>query len=344
VNGSGNTYTYGSEAAWSGAGSGCSGYEPKPSWQHDSGCSRRSVADVSADADPNTGAAVYDTYGYSGWYQVGGTSLASPLIAAVFALSGNTSNGAAPYSNPSALNDVVGGSNGGCGTYLCNAVSGYDGPTGLGTPNGLAAFTGSSSSTPDFSLSATPSAQSVTQGQTAKYTVSMATTGGFATSVSVTVGGAPGSPSGCTLSVSAQSCTISVPTTSSTSTGTYSVVFTGTGGGLTRTANASLTVNAPPAGDFSLSISPSSQTLRTPGSVLYTVTVSDLNGFTGSVQLSVSGLPSGTTGSWSQNPTSSTATLTVSASGRLARHTSTFTVTGTSGALTHSVSAKITTR
>jgi subtilase family serine protease len=341
VSGSG-PYSYAGETAWSGAGSGCSRYETKPSWQHDA-CTKHTVADVSADADPNTGAAVYDSYGYSGWIQVGGTSLASPLIAAVFALSGNTTDRSAPYGNPSALHDVVGGSNGNCGTYLCNAIAGYDGPTGLGTPNGLAAFS-SAAPTPDFSLAATPSSQSVTQGQTATYTVAMTPSGGFSSSVSVTVGGAPGSPSGCTLTTAAPSCPISVATTSSTSTGSYSLTFTGTGGGLTHTATASLTVNAPAAADFSLSIAPSNPTLRTPGSVTYTVTVNKLNGFNGSVALSVSGLPSGLTGSFSPTSTSSTSTLTVTANTKLARHTYTFTVTGTSGTLTHSTTAKVTTR
>ena len=81
-----------SETVWAGAGSGCSAYEPKPTWQKGAGCVRRTVADVSADANPNTGAAVYDTVRYqgqSGWFQVGGTSLSSPIIAAVYALAGN---------------------------------------------------------------------------------------------------------------------------------------------------------------------------------------------------------------------------------------------------------------
>ena len=81
-----------SETVWSGAGSGCSAYEPKPSWQKDSGCIRRTVTDVSADADPNTGAAIYDSVRYqgiAGWFQVGGTSLSSPIIASVYALAGN---------------------------------------------------------------------------------------------------------------------------------------------------------------------------------------------------------------------------------------------------------------
>ncbi len=139
--------TRASESAWSGAGSGCSAYETKPSWQTDTGCGRRTVADVSADADPNTGAAVYDSYGYQGskgWFQVGGTSLAAPLIAATYALAGNGSSttfGSYPYSHTSSLYDVTTGNNGSCGgSYLCTARSGYDGPTGLGTPNGTGAF------------------------------------------------------------------------------------------------------------------------------------------------------------------------------------------------------------
>ncbi|HVV18978.1 MAG TPA: peptidase S8 [Pseudonocardiaceae bacterium] len=151
------------ETAWSGAGSGCSAYEAKPGWQHDSGCAKRTVADVSAVADPNTGVAVYDTYntcgtssfcdilielglvaGADGWVQVGGTSASSPIIASVYALAGNSgsvSYGSYPYSHTSALFDVTSGSNGSCGgSYLCTAGTGYDGPTGLGTPNGTGAF------------------------------------------------------------------------------------------------------------------------------------------------------------------------------------------------------------
>jgi subtilase family serine protease len=136
-----------SETVWSGTGSGCSAYDPKPSWQTDSGCSRRTVGDVSADADPNTGVAVYDSYsyqGYKGWLVFGGTSVASPIIASVYALAGNAKTvtyGSYPYSHTSSLNDVTSGSNGSCGgTYLCAGEPGYDGPTGLGTPNGAGGF------------------------------------------------------------------------------------------------------------------------------------------------------------------------------------------------------------
>ncbi len=139
--------TYASESAWSKTGSGCSSYIAKPTWQLDTGCANRTVGDVSADADPNTGAAVYDSVRYqgqAGWFQVGGTSLSSPLIAAVYALAGNASSltyGSNAYAHTSSLHDVTVGSNGTCSpSYLCTAQVGYDGPTGLGTPNGLGAF------------------------------------------------------------------------------------------------------------------------------------------------------------------------------------------------------------
>jgi subtilase family serine protease len=129
------------ETAWSGAGSGCSAYVTKPSWQKDTGCSRRTVADVSADADPNTGVAVYDTDGESGWLVFGGTSVASPIIASYYALVGpaaGTGYGSWAYNHTSMFNDVTSGSNGSCsGSYLCTAETGYDGPTGIGTPEGI---------------------------------------------------------------------------------------------------------------------------------------------------------------------------------------------------------------
>ena len=143
LNMNGSTRT--SETAWSGAGSGCSAYEPKPSWQTDTGCSRRTVADVSADANPSTGASVYDTttlQGQASWFKVGGTSLAAPLVGAVYALgTSSVTAGSYRYSHKSGLFDITSGSNGSCGgSYLCTALVGFDGPTGLGTPNGVTGF------------------------------------------------------------------------------------------------------------------------------------------------------------------------------------------------------------
>lgn len=131
------------ETVWSGAGSGCSQFISKPSWQKDAGCLKRTVADVSAVADPNTGVSAYDTYQQPGWLVFGGTSVSSPIIASVFALAANESsiNPGYPYSHTSGLFDVVKGSNGRCGgSYLCAGKKGYDGPSGLGTPNGTSAF------------------------------------------------------------------------------------------------------------------------------------------------------------------------------------------------------------
>jgi subtilase family serine protease len=135
------------ETAWSGAGSGCSAYISKPSWQTDVGCGNRTVADVSAVADPNTGVSVYDTYGFhprGGWLVFGGTSVAAPIIGAVYALAGNTGSinyGSFSYSHTNSLFDVLSGSNGSCGgSYLCTSGSGYDGPTGNGSPRGTNGF------------------------------------------------------------------------------------------------------------------------------------------------------------------------------------------------------------
>jgi len=135
-----------------GTGSGCSSNEPQPAWQAalsviTAVCSHRVDNDVAADADPATGAAVYDTTnGNGGWNEVGGTSESSPIIAAVFALAGNNGNGGnnaanSIYTHTSNLYDVTTGSDGSCGSsLLCTAKTGYDGPTGWGTPNGLTAF------------------------------------------------------------------------------------------------------------------------------------------------------------------------------------------------------------
>ncbi|MFI8005205.1 carboxypeptidase regulatory-like domain-containing protein [Streptomyces sp. NPDC086010] len=134
-----------SETVWDGAGSGCSVHQPKPAFQKDTGCRNRAVADVAAVADPATPVAVYQTFGGSGWAQYGGTSAGAPIIAGVYASAGTPVAGTYPNSYPyaagSGLNDVTGGSNGTCTpAYLCSGAAGYDGPTGLGTPDGLRAF------------------------------------------------------------------------------------------------------------------------------------------------------------------------------------------------------------
>jgi len=145
LNRSGSGFT---QTAWSGAGSGCSSTNTALTGQAsvNTGCSRRAVADVSADANPSTGVAVFDSFasgGLSGWLVFGGTSVASPIIASVYALAGNTASidNNFPYTHASSLTDVTSGSNGSCSpSQLCTARVGWDGPTGLGTPNGVGAF------------------------------------------------------------------------------------------------------------------------------------------------------------------------------------------------------------
>jgi subtilase family serine protease len=136
------------ETAWSGAGSGCSSFNVALSGaaSFGTGCAKRAVADVSAVADPNTGVAVYDSTAYqgrSGWFVVGGTSASAPIIAGVYALAGNEASidNNYPYTHSSSFFDVTSGSNGTCPTsQWCTARAGWDGPTGLGTPNGTGGF------------------------------------------------------------------------------------------------------------------------------------------------------------------------------------------------------------
>ncbi len=147
----GGTSTRGyTESAWSlnssgigwGGGSGCDTQEPKPTYQADTGCTGRAYADVSADANPDTGLRVYDT-GNGGWIVEGGTSLATPLIAAFEALTGVSGATAQwAYTDSALLNDPVTGSTGSCAagfSYICNAGTGYDGPTGIGSISGAIA-------------------------------------------------------------------------------------------------------------------------------------------------------------------------------------------------------------
>lgn len=144
---SGSTYN---EAVWGDAGSGCTSQVHKPKWQHDPDCSNRTAADVSAVA---WDVAEYDTYGTAGWFSIGGTSVATPIIAAVYALAGNAKSQHGPKSLwtlkknvlKNSLHYISSGSNGSCGgSYLCTAGTNqygtYSGPAGWGTPNGIGAF------------------------------------------------------------------------------------------------------------------------------------------------------------------------------------------------------------
>jgi hypothetical protein len=189
---------------------------------------------VSSVADPNTGVAVYQTYGASGWSVYGGTSAAAPVIAAVYALAGTPGAGgypaSYPYSHAGNLFDVTSGSNGSCGSPQCTSGTGWDGPTGLGTPNGTAAF----------------AAGGGTGGVTVNNPGSQTSTVGTPVSLTVTASGGTGSyswsatglPAG--LSINASTGVITgTPTTAGTST----VTVTATSGTQSGSATFTWTVN-----------------------------------------------------------------------------------------------------
>nr|WSY51902.1 putative Ig domain-containing protein [Streptomyces sp. NBC_00886] len=205
-----------------GTGSGCSAYDAKPSWQTDTGCTKRMEADVSAVADPATGVAVYDTYGGSGWAVYGGTSASSPIIAGVYALAGTPGSSdypaKYPYSHTSNLYDVTSGNNGTCSTsYFCTAGTGYDGPTGWGTPDGTAAFTAGTTTGNTVTVT-NPGSQSTATGSAASLQISASDSAGATLTYS-----ASGLPTGLSIS----SSTGLISGTASTA-GTYAVTVTAT--------------------------------------------------------------------------------------------------------------------
>jgi hypothetical protein len=291
---SGSPATY-SETVWKGAGSGCSAYETKPSWQTDTGCTRRTVADVSAVADPATGVAVYDSYsGGSTWKTFGGTSVSSPIIAAVFALNHSSPAANLPasdlYANTGALNDVTSGSNGSCGgSYLCTAQVGYDGPTGLGTPNGGVAFS-AVPPTPDFSITATP--VTVNEGASGSSTITLGALNNYpAGNVTLSASVTAGKAGDLTLPASSS---VAVPGSSSLtvganlgSGGSYTVKVTATdSSSLSHDASFLVTVNKQ---DFSISATPSSLALNIGDPAKpSTISLVALNGYSSSHNVSLS--------------------------------------------------------
>lgn len=412
------------ETVWSGTGSGCSAHELRPTWQSGTGnacvvngTAYRTDNDVAAVGDPNTGVWVYDTDSQSGWLIFGGTSVATPIIASVYALAGTPGSTALPvsypYANPGALNDVTSGSNGSCGgTYLCTGEVGYDGPTGLGTPNGTAAFQSSGTTT---SPAPVISSLSPTSGPASGGTVVKINGSNFSGASAVDFGTTAGSIQNVTstqITVSAPShaagtvdvtVTTSAGTSATSSADRYtftptvtSISPTGGSAGTTVTVNGSGFTGASavhfgstaassfsivsdgqikavaPAGSgtvdvtvtnggvnspasladqftyssgaqsFSLSVSPSSRSIRRYRSTSYTVSVNAINGFSSSVSLSLSGLPRGASASFTPNPVNpgSSSTLRVQAGGTTG--TFTLTISGSSGGVAQQTTVTLT--
>jgi hypothetical protein len=202
-------------------------------------------------------------------------------------------------------------------------------------------FTSCGVTTPDFSLSATPPSQSATAGSTVTYTATATPLNGFSGTVGLTLSGCPANAT-CTLNPSsvalppAQNSTLTVQTTSTTPGGTYILTITGTSGSLIHATSVTLIIP-----DFSISATPSSQNIAAGGSASYTATLAAVNGFSGTVGLTVSGCPSNATCTF--NPTSvtvppnKTSTLTVKTTSTTPGGTYTLMITGTSGSTVHSV-------
>jgi hypothetical protein len=208
------------------------------------------------------------------------------------------------------------------------------------------------SSAPDFSLSATPSSQTVAQGQATSYTVTMTPTGGFGDSVGLSVTGLPSGAQATfdptSVSSSSPTSLLTVTTASSTSSGTYTLTVTGTdtssSSSLTHSTTVTLVVQSATTGSFSLSASPGNVTLRPGQGATYTLSMTTSGGFSGSVTLSVSGIPGGATATFdptSLSPSSTSSTLTVATSKSTPAGTYTLTITGTSGSLTSRVTVKL---
>jgi subtilase family serine protease len=340
-----------SETGWSGSGGGVSSMELEPAYQSTYGIAgannHRCVPDVSYDANPNSGVSVYDSYGYGGWLIVGGTSAGAPQWAAIHSLGNSATNtnfykDAKSATYASYLRDITIGSNG------YSAAAGYDYVTGLGSPltTNYAPVT-----TPDFSISASPSSVTANRGASPTSTITVTSLSRFSDvanlAASVPAGwGASLSPASVTPSAGGSaSSTLTVNVSSNAAAGTYSVTITGTSGSLTHSTSLTVTVVVP---DFSIKASPSARTIRGTGSTTYTVTLTALNGYNSAVSLSVTGLPSGATKSFNPSsitPTSAgvSSTLTVTINQRQ-RGTYTLTITGTDGSLSRSSSVTLTNR
>ena len=359
-----------SETAWVDSGGGIS---PDgiaiPSWQQLSGVinssnrgstTLRNGPDVSANANFTFYTCADQTTCLANTY--GGTSFAAPMWAGYIALVNQqlVANGQPTigFINPTIyaqnvttsygtdFHDITSGTS---GSY--SAVTGYDLVTGWGSPNAglIAALTSGTAQTPAFTIAASPTSISVTQGSSGTSTITTAVSGGFNSAVALT---ASGQPSGVTVGFSpasiaapgSGSSTATFTVAAGTAAGTYSITVTGTGGGLIHTTTVSLTVTAAVTANFTISASPSSVTVARRSSASTTVSTVGSGGFSSAISLSAS---AGGGVSVSFSPTSiaggsgsSTMNITAGKNATLGNHT--ITVTGTGGGVTHTTTVTVT--
>jgi subtilase family serine protease len=357
-----------SETAWADSGGGISPDSiPIPSWQKLSGVitssnkgstTLRNGPDVSANANFTFYVCADQTTCTANDY--GGTSFATPMWAGYLALAneqaaanGDTIGFINPILYPAALTSSYGTyfhdiTSGSCGTY--SGITGYDLCTGWGSPNttGIINLL-AGSATPSFTLSASPSSLSITQGNGGTSTIKVTDAGGFTGSVTLA---ASGLPSGVTAAFGTNPTTgtsvLTLTASSTATTGTSTVTITGTSGSLTATTTIALTVSATATPNFTIGASPASVTVTQGANGTSTITITSTGGFNSATTLSATGLPSGVTAAFSTNPVtppangSATSTLTLTASASATVGAATVTITGTSGSTTHSTTIALT--
>ncbi|HXN49217.1 MAG TPA: protease pro-enzyme activation domain-containing protein [Bryobacteraceae bacterium] len=353
-----------SETAWVDGGGGITpdGFAI-PSWQTAAAagcasCSKtlRNGPDVAANANFTFYVCADQTTCSANLY--GGTSFAAPIWAGYLALANQqavaTTGKTLGFINPAlyslgagsgysaAFHDITSGNNG------FSATVGYDLATGWGSPNAaglINALVGSPAS--GFSLSASPAAVSVVQGNSGTSTITSTVTGGFSSAITL---GASGQPSGVTVGFSPSSITgagtstMTMTVASTVATGTYTITVTGTSGSTTAFATVSLTVTAAP--NFSITASPSSVSVVQGNNGTSTITTAVAGGFNSAISLSASGQPSGVTVTFNPSsiaaPGSGTSTMTMAVASTVATGTYTITVTGTGGSITHTTAVTLT--
>jgi subtilase family serine protease len=357
-----------SETAWADSGGGISPDSiPIPSWQKLSGVitssnrgstTLRNGPDVSANANFTFYVCADQTTCTANDY--GGTSFATPMWAGYLALAneqaasnGDTIGFIDPIIYPAALTSSYGTyfhdiTSGSCGTY--SGITGYDLCTGWGSPNttGIINLL-AGSATPSFTLSASPSSLSVTQGNSGTSTITVTDAGGFTGSVTLA---ASGLPSGVTAAFGTNPTTgtsvLTLTASSTATTGTSTVTITGTSGSLTATTTVALTVSATASPNFTIAASPASLTVTQGAKGTSTITITSTGGFNSATTLSATGLPAGVTAAFSTNPVtpaangSATSTLTLTASASATVGAATVTITGTSGSTSHSTTIALT--
>ena len=356
-----------SETAWVDSGGGIS---PDgiaiPSWQQLAGVinstnkgstTLRNGPDVSANANFTFYVCADQTTCTANSY--GGTSFAAPMWAGYIALVNqqlaNTGQPPIGFINPTIysqsvtsaypteFHDITSGTSG-----SFSAVANYDLVTGWGSPNGTGLINAlaPTSTSPNFTISASPGSVSVAQGGNGSSTITTAVSGGFNSAIALT---ASGQPTGVTVSFSPTSIaapgsgtsTLSIAVASTTAAGTYTISVTGTGASTTHIATVTLTVTTVAVGNFTLTASPTSLTITRSSHGTTTITIHPTNGFASGVTLSASGLGSGVTAAFSPNPATGTSTLTLTASSTATTGTRTVTITGVSGALTHTTTISL---